>query len=502
MPPTRRRSTGTFTVPVATNTSPGTRPRRPLLLLIALLGASFVAAARAADKPNVVVILADDMGYGDPSCYNPSSKIETPHIDRLAREGMRFTDVHAPGSLCVPSRYGLLTGRYPFRKGRLRPGREAVITAGRATIASVLRDAGYATAMIGKWHLGFDDARSPDWSKLTGGPVDRGFDSFFGIPASLDIPPYCFVRDRGAVKPPADIIEASGPKGRPGEVWTKIQGAFWRRGKVAAGFHHADVLPRFTREATDYIGRRAKLADGQPFFLYVALPAPHTPWLPLERFRGKSGAGLYGDFVLQVDDTVGRILAALDANGLAKDTLVFFTSDNGPVWYPKDVARLGHSAAGELRGMKADAWEGGHRMPFIARWPGHVEAESTSDQTLCFVDMMATLAAIAGVEVPTGAGEDSCNFLPVLLGTATKPVRTTTILKQGATVVRQGRWKLITHLGSGGFSRPRRVAPSPGGPKGQLYDLDTDLGETKNLWTEKPEIVERLLNALAAERAR
>ncbi len=382
--------------------------------------------------PNVVIILADDMGYGDPTCYNASSKTPTPNIDRLAAGGMRFTDAHAPGSVCVPSRYGLLTGRYPMRAD-LRPGKRACIAEGRMTIASLLRQNGYGTAMVGKWHLGFDGGPDHDWSQpLRGGPLDRGFDTYFGIPVSLDIPPYYYIKDRRPVAPPTLRIEASHTDG-----WTKIQGAFWRAGGIAPGFDHQQVLPRFGREAVAVIDLQVRGAD--PLFLYVALTAPHTPWLPLPKYRGKSQADIYGDFVVQVDDTVGQILAALDRNNLSDNTLIFFSSDNGPVWYHADERKFGHHSTGPMRGMKGDAWEGGHRVPFIARWPHRIPAGTTSNQTLCFTDMMATFAAVVDVALPAGAGEDSYNMLPVLLGEQfDSPIREATIHKQSASAIRAG----------------------------------------------------------------
>jgi len=436
--------------------------------------------------PNIVFVLADDMGYGDPGCNNPDSKISTPHIDSLAENGLRFTDAHAPAAVCVPSRYGLLTGRYPSRPRTFHPNREAVIEDGRVTVASLLREHGYATGMVGKWHLGFDGGPDHDYSQsLHGGPLDRGFDSFFGIPASLDIPPYYYIRDRTPVAPPSELIEASATEG-----WTDIQGAFWRSGGVAPGFDHAEVLPRLEREAVGFIDEHA--GAERPFFLYVALPAPHTPWLPLARYRGESAVDMYGEFVMQVDDTVGHILEALDRNGVADDTLVIFSSDNGPVWYPSDVERLGHASVGPLRGMKGDAWEGGHLMPFLVRLPGRVEPGGVCGRTICCTDLMATLADVLDVPVPDGAGEDSSSFLSLLHDPEGPATRQVTILKANASVVREGRWKLITHLGSGGFSRPRRQEPREGGPTGQLYDLENDLAETTNLWTERPDVVARL----------
>jgi len=466
-----------------------------VLLLAATMSTACGVGPQASTwrSPNIVIVLADDMGYGDPRCFNPQSRIPTPHIDGLARDGMRFVDAHAPGAWCVPSRYGLLTGRYPGRVGRFQVGREAVIEADRVTLASFLRDCGYVTAMVGKWHLGFDGGPRTAGEELRGGPLDRGFDRFFGIHASLDIPPYYYIRGRSPVASPTERIDASHSPG-----WTRIQGAFWRAGAVAPGFVHADVLPRFVAEAEAFLDQHGE--RDQPFFLYVALAAPHTPWLPEDEARGRSGADMYGDFVAEVDDGFGRILAALDRNGQREDTLVVFTSDNGPVWYPADVERFGHASAGPLRGMKSDSWEGGHRMPFVVRWPGVVPEATTTRQTICFTDLLATAADITGVALPSGAGEDSHSLLPVLREPTATTSRRHTVLKANASVVREGRFKLITHLGSGGFSSPRRMEPQPGGPRGQLYDLDVDPGETNNLWLRHPDVVARLERVQAAVR--
>jgi arylsulfatase A-like enzyme len=462
---------------------------RSALLALLVTGAS-VAPALAA-RPNILLILADDMGYGDPRYCNPESQCVTPNIDRLAAEGRRFTDAHAAGSVCVPSRYGLLTGRYPFRQP-LKESRAAVINDGRPTIATLLHQNGYSTAMVGKWHLGFDGGPDHDYSKpLTGGPVDRGFDSYFGLPHSLDITPYCFIRNRKAVAAPTLQIDASASEG-----WSPIQGAFWRAGGIAPGFRHSEVLDRLSDEAVKSLGETGK-DPKQPFFLYLALTAPHTPWLPAEKFRGSGHAGLYSEFVAHVDDVVGRVLKALDDVGRTGDTLVLFSSDNGPVWYDTDEGKYGHHSAGPFRGMKGDAWEGGHRVPFIVRWPGHVPAGTECDQTLGFVDVFATFAALLEVDVPDGAAEDSANMLPAYLGTPLyRPLRGSIVLHHSGSVIRRGPWKLINHLGSGGFSEPRREEPQPNGPHGQLYNLADDPGETTNLWNEQPELVQQLLAEL------
>ena len=456
------------------------------------LGAASPAIAAAPARPNIVFILADDMGWGDPRCFNPESKIATPHIDHLAAQGMRFTDAHAAGAVCVPSRYALLTGRYPFRNTGIRnPVKGPLIEPERPTIATVLRGAGYATAMIGKWHLGFEGGDQFDYSQpLRGGPVDHGFDSFFGQHASLDIPPYFFIANNRCVEPASETIAASSSPD-----WSPVQGAFWREGRIAPSFQHVEALPIYTRKAVDYIGSRAHGIDGKPFLLYLAFTAPHTPWLPTETFRGKSLGGLYGDFVTQVDDAVGQVLAALDRAKLTENTIVFFTSDNGPVWYPADVEKFGHSAAGPWRGMKGDAYEGGHRMPFIARWPGQVPAGSTTKEAICFSDMMATFAHLAGATPPANAGEDSFDLTPLLLGEKrSAPMRDSLVSESSAGVlaIRQGPWKLIPQLGSGGFTKPAKIKPAPGGPAGQLYNLADDPGEQRNLYAEHPEMVQRL----------
>lgn len=460
--------------------------------LFVIVASLVTVTANQAAHPNIVFILVDDMGYGDPGCYNADSKIPTPNIDSLARDGMRFTDAHASGPLCHMSRYGLLTGRYPFRTDVSAWRRRPLIDQGQMTIASVLQAAGYHTAMVGKWHLGFDESDGFD-GQLSGGPVDCGFDSFFGIRASTDIPPYFYIRGDRAVEPPTSTIEANKSDG-----WSPIQGAFWRAGGIAPSLQLKEVLPDFTDEAIRVIEDHAKGETEKPLMLYLAYPAPHTPWLPDEEFVGKSKAGMYGDFAVMVDTMIGRVLKTLDDTELAEDTLVIFSSDNGPVWYEEDVQRWQHDSSGGLRGMKADAWECGHRMPFLARWPGKVSAGSTSNQTICFTDMLATFASIVGQQLPDGAGPDSFDILPALLGRASGPIRDSLVIRSGskAMTIRMGQWKLIDQLGSGGFSNPKRVAPKPGGPQGQLYNLAADRSESKNLYTGKTEIVKRLRSRL------
>ena len=443
--------------------------------------------------PNFVVILADDMGYGDATCYNPKSKSPTPNIDRLAREGMRFTDAHSPASWCVPTRYGMLTGRYPHRAD-MDWRRKAVIEDGRTTVGSALREQGYSTAMVGKWHLGFDGGPDYDYTKpLIGGPLDRGFDFYYGMSHSLDIVPYYYISGRRAVKVPNQQI---GPRNTEG--WSPIQGEFWRGGPISPDFKHVEVLPRFTEQSVDYLRSRRDKAN--PFFLYVALPAPHTPWLPTKKFRNRTN-NMYTDFVAMVDDTVGQILKALDENGLARDTLVLFTSDNGPVWYESDTQRFGHSATTPLRGMKGDAWEGGHRMPFIVRWPNAVKAGSVSDALVCQTDLLATFAAIADRKLADDEGEDSENLLPVLTGRREEGrFEMVTLSSRKVLGARRGGWKYMNTLSSGGFTKVQLAKPKPGDPKGQLYNLSNDIGETENRWNDAPSVVKEFETMIASQK--
>lgn len=448
------------------------------------------AATRAAEEsklPNIVFILVDDMGYGDLQCFNPESKIKTPAMDSVAVAGMRFTDAHASGPLCHMSRYGLMTGRYPFRTNVGLWPKQPLIEPGQTTLASLLSSQGYKTAMVGKWHLGFSENGYD--KPLPGGPVDVGFDSFFGIRASTDIPPYFYIRDAAAVAPPTLEIEAKSSEG-----WSPIQGEFSRAGLIAPGMQLSDVLPRFTDEAITVIENHD--AQAEPLFLYLAYPAPHTPWLPSPEYAGKSQAGMYGDFTEMVDGMIAKVLSKLDETGLAKDTLLIISSDNGPVWYQEDVERFEHDASGGLRGMKADAWEAGHRMPLIVRWPGVVAQGTTSPQLVSFVDMLATFAEITEYPLQADDGPDSFSFVPALLGRdAQSPVRDTLVLKsgKGLLTIRENEWKLIDGVGSGGFSDGRgKTRQNPAGSGQQLYNLQADLAESKNLVAEETDVAARL----------
>ena len=442
---------------------------------------------KSSAKPNIVFILADDLGYGDVGAYNPDGKIETPHLDQLAADGLQFTDAHSGGATCVPSRYALLTGRFAARaKLQVRSG--PVIKDDQLTIASLLQENGYQTAMVGKWHQGFEmlppEGRQTrfDYSKpLSGGPVDCGFDSFFGMHASLDITPYFYIRDRDPVMRPTGMIEARTSVGSE-DGWNNIQGAFWRKGPISPDFVHEKVTPVFKNEAVKVIENYAAESRKKPLFLYLALPSPHTPWLPTEAFRGKSDVGMYGDFVMQVDAVVGTISDALKKAGMTENTLLIFSSDNGPVWYEENTERFGHSAAGPLRGKKATRWEGAHREPFLMRWPEKIKAGTTNDQTISFVDVFATFGELLGLEeLPTGAAQDSVSFLPALLG---KHMEARPPIVHDSQSIRSDDWKLIIP------SKGNRASP------GELYNLKEDLGEQSNFYETHPELVEKLTNQL------
>ena len=459
--------------------------KKVLFVLCCLFWAIVSSSVSAKDRPNIVLIMVDDMGYGDARCYNPDSKIATPCIDKIASEGMRFVDAHAGGNYCIPSRYALMTGRFSVRSD-LKLERGPLIENGRMTIASLLRDKGYKTAMVGKWHLGFDQffpsEKDNDYTvEFKGGPVDCGFDTFFGMHASLDIPPYFFIQGRTAVMPPSDKIEANNNVGGP-EGWNNIQGAFWRAGGIAPDFKLTEVTDRFIDEAIKIIANHSSGNSGKPLFLYLALPSPHTPWLPNEQFRGKSGAGMYGDFVMQIDAAVGKVTDALNDSGMKQSTMLILTSDNGPVWYDKDKKKFGHSSAGPLRGMKFDSWEGGHRMPFIVRWPGKTAPDSVSDRTIEFSDLFATFTEIVGQKnIPVGMAEDSVSFLTSLRGAKSAKKRPPII--HDHRTIRQGDWKLI-------LPKNRQQG------KGELYNLKDDISEKNNLIDKNPDIANKLRSQL------
>ena len=477
-------------------------------------------AAQTAEKtaqPNIVVILCDDLGYGDVKCLNPEGKIATPNMDRLAAAGMICTDAHSSSAVCTPTRYGLLTGRYNWRS-RLQTHVQGgcsprLIEPGRMTVASMLKEHGYHTAGIGKWHLGMDWALKPgapkfgdnieegqagwnvDFTKpIANGPNSVGFDYYFGISASLDMVPYTFIENDHVVALPTVDKVYPLMLGRP-------QGKT-REGPAAEDFDAMQVLPTLTEKAVGYIGSRAADANaGHPFFLYLPLNAPHTPILPTPEWQGKSGLNPYADFVMQTDATIGAVLDALDKHKLTDNTLVILTSDNGcsPQAKYDELLPKGHNPSYVFRGTKADIFDGGHRVPFIARWPGRIKPASTSDQLICLTDIMATCAEIIRFKLPDNAGEDSVSILPALAGKASGPLREAVVHHSinGSFAIRQGKWKLELCADSGGWSAPRP------GAKGvadlapvQLYDLSADIGERENLAAEHPEVVERLTKLL------
>ncbi|MEM6648049.1 MAG: sulfatase-like hydrolase/transferase, partial [Bacteroidota bacterium] len=465
---------------------------RSLLLFTAFVLSGCAAASPEPTQPNIVVILADDLGYGDVGAYNPNSKIPTPHMDRLAAEGLLFTDAHSPSAVCTPTRYGLLTGRYAWRTGLKRGvtwGYDPMLPdTARATIADVLREAGYATAGIGKWHLGLGTADSVDYhaGEYGVGPNDLGFDHYFGIPASLDMELYVYIEDGRTVQAPTDYIDA--------EVGC-CMGPFYREGPIAADFDIDQTTPVLAERAVAYIEEAS--ATEQPFFLYLPLPSPHTPWVPTPAFDGISQAGMYGDFVAQVDAVVGQVLDALDAHGLAESTLIAVTSDNGAYWPDSEIERFEHRANGPWRGMKADIWEAGHRVPLLIRWPGRIGPRTTTDGLTMLTDLFATFAASAGATIPDDAAPDSYDQSP-LFDAPDQAVREHGVMhsSRGVFAIRRGPWKLIRGLGSGGFTRPAQPTPEPGGPTVQLYHLGDDPGETTNLALERPEMVADLSNLL------
>lgn len=449
------------------------------------------------NQPNIIYILADDMGYGDLSCLNQGCAFRTPSLDRLAEGGMLFTDAHATSAVCTPSRYSILTGRYnwrsPLKSGVLNGYDAHLIEKGRQTLASMLKERGYRTACVGKWHLGMDwkrldketDAFSagPDidfGAPVENGPNAFGFDYFYGISASLDMSPYAFIENNRVTELP----DHDSPK-------TELPGMA-RSGPCAPGFRHEEVLPQITAKALEVITDYQQ----EPFFLYLPLTAPHTPILPSPEFAGKSGTNAYGDFCLMCDDVVGQIMNKLDELSLSENTLLIFTSDNGcsPAANLEELAAKGHHPSYCFRGHKADIYEGGHRVPLIVRWPNVIKKESRCGQTVCLCDLMATLAEYFESAIPDDMGEDSVSHLCLWRG-EDRPVRDHLVHQSidGSLALRMGRYKLEMCPGSGGWSYPR-----PGKdctkelPEYQLYDLEEDIGEKENLAMKLPDLAKEM----------
>lgn len=476
-------------------------------------------------QPNIIFIMADDMGYGDLSCYNENSKIPTPNMDRMALEGLKFTDAHTPSSLCTPTRYGVLTGRHCWRT-RLKQGvisgyAEPLIEESRPTLASILKDAGYHTACIGKWHIGaaFSNSEGEPTEKeeeidfsaeVRGGPADLGFDyAYYNSGCGTCAPPYGFIENRHFIDDEFKLFKVEekddvcgvGPWGQ----WEGMMGNSWVT-------HDAD--PIIADKACEYIEDRA--SEDEPFFLYLAPNAPHEPCV--DRFvpdfaKGKTEAGPRGDLVWLFDWIVGRVNQSLEKHGITDNTLVVITSDNGALAgdfvLNEDGSRKrsdtptpnfifnthNHLSNGNWRGYKSHIWEGGHRVPFIMRWPNEIQAGGRSEDLFCLTDTMATLAAAANTSVPDHGGEDSLNLLPSIVREHdAAPIREEAIHHSGFGVfsIRTGKWKLVQECqNSGGWPFPRGTAPEPGSP-GQLYDLETDPEEKNNLWEKEPEMVRKL----------
>lgn len=450
-------------------------------------------------KPNIIFIMADDLGYGDISCYNEDSKIITPYIDKLAADGVMFTDAHTSSAVCTPTRYGVLTGRYNWRsrlkKHVLSGYSKALIPQDRKTIAGFLKENGYKTAGIGKWHLGWDWANvdagndSIDYSKkVENGPSTLGFDYFYGFCGSLDMAPYVWIENDMPTMVP---VKTTVNKGK--QTW-------WREGPTSDDFDHEQVLPHMTDLTLTYINENANKEE--PFFIYMPLPAPHTPILPTEEFMGKSGLdNIYGDFVIMVDAMVGRIMTALESQGIAENTILIFTSDNGCSNQADfdQLATKGHDPSYVFRGHKADIFEGGHRVPYIVRWPAKVSPDKT-DQIICTTDLFATVADILQVDFADNVAEDSYSYLPALNIKSNETVRTSIVHHSinGSFAYRKDQWKAIFCPGSGGWSAPKPNAPEIKDlPKFQLYNLDEDIAELNNLQDKNSEILEQYKDELS-----
>jgi len=474
-------------------------PAAALIATICALASTGLAAANPGRPPNIVLILVDDLGYGDVRANFSESQIPTPNIDQLAQQGMRFTDAHSGAAVCSPTRYGLLTGRSFSRQPWQTVGFQqwaSMIDDKRLTMAELLQANGYHTGAFGKWHLGQTfynkngQADGPtaetDWSRpSTGGPNDHGFDAFYGVPFTHGHGLWALMSNRLVTETPTEIINGSWPR--------------------APSYRPQDAMPATTQKALEYIDWNARERAGKPFFLYFPTVAIHEPLVPSPEFVGKSPVGVYGDFVMQADAAVGQVVARLKQHGLLEDTLIILSSDNGSAGqagngtveeFPFGSVRTlyGHKMNGDWRGIKGTLWEGGHRVPFIASWPGRIQPNSVNNQLLVLEDLMATFAAILGVTLPAGSAEDSYNLLPYLDGTHTgPPIRRYAVFNtfNGDQVLRKDQWVLAFHLGSGGqfTTNPQ---PVKRGPKGQLYNLNTDPGQNTNLWLKRRKVVAEL----------
>lgn len=497
-------------------------------LLAPMASVHGVDATPHSSRPNILLILADDLGYGDLRCYNAGSKVPTPNLDRLASEGLRFTDAHSPATVCTPSRYSLMTGHMAFRVPNggtvfQGAGGPSLIAPGRLTLPAMLKKEGYATAAVGKWHVGLtfrdpsgepihrgglEDIQRIDFSRrIEGGPLDIGFDRFFGTaccPTTDWL--YAFIDgDRIPVPPTTPINKATLPK--------HPYANDCRAGLIAPDFPMEEVDMVFLKKSLEFMDVLMRTTPDKPFFLYHATQAVHLPSFAGKACQGKTNAGPHGDFIFELDHIVGELMKHLDRLGIAEKTVVLFSSDNGPETTSVVHMRSDHDHDGAKpwRGMKRDSWEGGHRVPLIIRWPGHVKGGTTSDQLASLTDVMATVAAITGAEVPHDAAEDSFNLLPVMEGKATAPVRPYLLAQafrgKATLSIRRGQWKYMDHRDSGGnnytyaelkpFALPEAAPDAPG----QLYDLASDPGETTNLYFKRPEIVAELKGLLDQSRS-
>lgn len=520
------------------------KPLHPIYFVLVLTGCAALSAAqtpraKTAEKPNVVIILADDLGYGDVSVNNPLARTRTPNLDRLARESIRFREAHSGGATCIPSRYALLTGRFFFRSDMYRTSAASLggvgyfpplIDEGRETIGSMLQKAGYHTACIGKWHLGMDwDLKDPSKprgllekgtaSRYTNtdfqrgarnGPNSRGFDHSYIIASSASDPPFGIIENGRMLDPEMVLIPDIYPSRRPntvldwdlkyvndpGDVYWE-RGTIFKNGEISKSFRIEDGADRVLEEAKRFIRSQADAKASKPFLLYLPLTSPHTPWMPVERFRGKSGFGTYGDWVLQMDDAVGQVRQVLREAGVEENTLLIFSSDNGAHWGEEDVQRTAHQANAPRRGQKADIWDGGHHVPLFVHWPARIDQEGDYPHPVSLNDVFATLAELVGHELSRDSGEDSVSLLSVIQGDLTTPTRESILYEAGGgPAIARGDWKYISVLGSAGFTYPNLVRPEKNGPKGQLYNIREDPWERINLYFKHPEIVSELSSLL------
>lgn len=467
--------------------------------ILSILIGWIIISTGTAQKPNIIYILADDLGIGDVSAYNPNGKIQTENIDNLAKCGVKFTDAHTTSAVCTPTRYGIMTGRYNWRttmkKGVLHGYDTPLIDPKRETVASFLQKQGYKTGIVGKWHLGWNwgnieaGPTKVDFSKqVSNGPNSNGFDYSFCIPASLDMPPYAYVENGFCTAIPKDSIE-----GRKG-----IE--LFRAGLCAPDFKPEEVIGKFTEKALSFINQNAN--KDKPFFLYFPLAAPHTPILPIGEFVGKSKVSPYGDFVLMVDEVVKQVVETLKKNGIYDNTIIVFTSDNGFANSANLQAQLskGHNPSIDYRGLKTDIFEGGHRVPFIVSWGNVIKKGKVSDKLLCSTDFFRTVAELNKTQPDDNAAEDSYSFLGDIINKKSNFEQRASVIhhsSNGFFAIRKAQWKLIMCSHSGGNGKPKADSEDAKGlPPIQLYDIKNDIAETRNVYAEHPEIVKELTDLL------